>query len=163
MPPVRCRQFRAHPWTSGRLGDLPHPDQTGENLPGILGKLSTTALPAPSKASGKNNFPFSGEIFVQVRVSEIRFESEIPVVFRNADLCKKIPGNAVVILARTLRVRAGKITPIGQDPERAGHGNALEWNFPTMNCSSCTGAGIAAHSISSSDAGTGGWWIWRSG
>jgi len=46
---------------------------------------------------------FSGEIFVRVRVSEIRFESEIPVVFRNADLGKKIPGNAVVILARTLR------------------------------------------------------------
>jgi len=47
-----------------------------------------------------NNFPFSGEIFVQIRASEIRFESEIPVVFRNADLGKKIPGNAVDILSR---------------------------------------------------------------
>jgi len=28
---------------------------------------------------------FSGEILVQVRVPEIRFESEIPVVFRSAD------------------------------------------------------------------------------
>ena len=35
----------------------------------------------------------SGEIFVQVRVSESHFESEIPGVFRNANLGKKIPEN----------------------------------------------------------------------
>ena len=53
------------------------------------------------RRSANNNFPFSGEILVRVRVSEILFESEIPVVFRNADLGIKIPGNAV---ARTLTI-----------------------------------------------------------
>jgi len=41
----------------------------------------------------KKNFPFSGEIFVQIQALEILFESEIPVVFRSADLGRKIPEN----------------------------------------------------------------------
>jgi len=45
------------------------------------------------EASGKNHFPLSGEIFVQVHASEILFESEIPVVFQSADLGKKTPEN----------------------------------------------------------------------
>jgi len=39
--------------------------------------------------SRKNNTRIFRRAFVQVRVSEIRFESEIPVVFRNADLGKR--------------------------------------------------------------------------
>ena len=54
--------------------------------------------PAIPQGPRRNNFTFSGEIFVQVRVSESHFESEIPGVFRNADLGKKIPENGKLFL-----------------------------------------------------------------
>jgi len=41
-----------------------------------------------------------GPAVSHVRTSRISFESEIPVVFRNEDLKKKISVNAVVFLSR---------------------------------------------------------------
>ena len=40
---------------------------------------------SPVRVRARMTPAFAGEILVQVRVSEIRFESEIPVVFRNAE------------------------------------------------------------------------------
>jgi len=45
---------------------------------------------------------------------------EIPVVFRNADLGKKIPGNAEIILARTLGTGPSAFQSLGQSPEHGG-------------------------------------------
>ena len=59
-------------------------------------------LRGPFRARAVITTAFSGEIIVQVRVSEIRFESEIPVVFRSADLGNKIPVIVAVTYARAL-------------------------------------------------------------
>jgi len=66
---------------------------------------SPTDIQASRRGERQKNFPFSGEIFVRVRAPEILFESEIPVVFRSADLGEKIPENGKFFFAARPGIR----------------------------------------------------------
>jgi len=72
-------------------------------VPEILEGCILPKIDEKAKSKGQRNicFLFSGEILVQGRAPEIRFESEIPVVFRSSALGMMIPENGKFFGART--------------------------------------------------------------